>query len=268
MKIKLHIIYIAAVLLSSCSTQLVINHNQNEIIPVISTPDSAITAIINPYKIGIDSVMNEVICISEKEMTKGRPESLLGNFVTDLCLEQFSDQADICIMNNGGLRFPLPKGEVTIGDIYKLMPFENELVVLELNGLELFSLIEYIYSREGEPFSGIKIYSMDSCMILSNRNILYRNGGNILISEPVIASSCGGEEEVYVVSKIDETYKIRILTSDYLAYGGDKMSFFKGKTQYNLETKLRDAIIKYCKIKGFITSSLDQRFTYKIKNNE
>lgn len=268
MKIKLQIIYIAAVLLSSCSTQLVIDHNQNEIIPVISTPDSAITAIINPYKIGIDSVMNEVICISEKEMTKGRPESLLGNFVTDLCLEQFSDQADICIMNNGGLRFPLPQGEITIGDIYKLMPFENELVVLELNGLELFSLIEYIYSREGEPFSGIKIYSMDSCMILSNRNILYRNEDNILISEPMIASSCGGEEEVYVVGRINETYKIRILTSDYLAYGGDKMSFFKGKTQHNLETKLRDAIINYCKIKGFINSSLDERFTYKIKNNE
>lgn len=263
MKIKLNIIYIAAVVLSSCSTQLVIDHNQNEIIPVISTPDSAITAIINPYKIGIDSVMNEVICISNKEMTKGRPESLLGNFVTDLCLEQFSDQVEICIMNNGGLRFPLPKGEVTIGDIYKLMPFENKLVVLELNGLELFSLIEYIYSREGEPFSGLKIYSRDSCMILSNRNILYRNGDNILISKPVTASSCGGEEEVYIDGRIDKTYKIRILTSDYLAYGGDKMSFFKGKDQHNLETKLRDTIISYCKIKGFINSSLDERFTYK-----
>ena len=268
MKIKLKIIYITVVLLSSCSTQLVIDHNQNEIIPVISTPDSAITAMINPYKTGIDSVMNEVICISEREMTKGRPESLLGNFVTDLCLEEFSDKANICIMNNGGLRFPLPKGEITIGDIYKLMPFENELVVLELNGLELFSLIEYIYSRKGEPFSGIKIYSMDSCMILSNRNILYRNEDKILMSEPVIASSCGEEEEVYVVSKIDKTYKIRILTSDYLAYGGDKMSFFKGKTQQKLEIKLRDVIINYCKTKGFINSSLDERFTYKTKNNE
>lgn len=268
MKYKLNIIYISIVLLTSCSTQLVIDHNQNEIIPVISTPDSAITAMIYPYKIGIDSVMNEVICVSAKEMNKGRPESLLGNFVTDLCLEQFSEKADICVMNNGGLRFPLPEGAITIGDVYKLMPFENELVVLELNGLEVFSLIEYIYSREGEPFSGIKIYSIDSCMILSNRKILYRNEDNILISEPVIASSCGGEEEVYVVSTIDETYKIRILTSDYLAYGGDKMSFFKDKTQYNLETKLRDAIINYCKTKGFINSSLDERFTYKIENNE
>ena len=40
------------------------------------------------------------------------------------------------------------------------------------------------------------------------------------------------------------------------------------KTQYNLETKLRDAIINYCKTKGFINSSLDERFTYKIENNE
>ena len=61
------------------------------------------------------------------------PESLLGNFVTDLCLRQYSNIADICVMNNGGLRSNLTKGEITRGDIYTLMPFENELVILEFS---------------------------------------------------------------------------------------------------------------------------------------
>ncbi|MBT5699560.1 MAG: 5'-nucleotidase C-terminal domain-containing protein, partial [Flavobacteriales bacterium] len=174
MKLRLHIIYIVAILLSACSTQLVIKSKQNSIVSVSASPDSLITSIIEPYKIGIDSVMNEVLCVSEIEMTKGRPESLLGNFVTDLCLDQYSYLADICIMNNGGLRSTLPQGEITRGKIYELMPFENELVILELNTLELFDLIEYIFVREGEPFSGLSVYSIDSCMVLSSRDILYR----------------------------------------------------------------------------------------------
>ena len=107
-------------------------YNENEIIPVIEKSDLQVNKIISEYKYGIDSVMNEVLCYSKLEMNKGKPESLLGNFVSDLCLEQFSNEADICIMNNGGLRNILPKGNVTKGDIYKLMPFENELVVVEL----------------------------------------------------------------------------------------------------------------------------------------
>tara|TARA_B100001094_G_scaffold120961_1_gene116709 strand:+ start:1304 stop:2104 length:801 start_codon:yes stop_codon:yes gene_type:complete len=261
MKLRLYIIYIVAILLSACSTQLVIKSKQNSIVSVSASPDSLITSIIEPYKIGIDSVMNEVLCVSEIEMTKGRPESLLGNFVTDLCLDQYSDLADICIMNNGGLRSTLPQGKITRGKIYELMPFDNELVILELNALELFDLIEYILLRGGEPLSGLSVYSIDSCMVNSSRKILYRQGDNILMSVPVIASSCGGEEEVYIVSKIEETYKIRVLTSDYLANGGDKMSFFNNKNQFKLGLKIRDAIINYCKTEQTITSKLDRRIT-------
>jgi len=159
MKLIKHIIYIGVILLSSCTTLYELDNKQNNIISVSATPDSLITSIINPYKIGIDSVMNEVLCFSSIEMTKGKPESLIGNFVTDLCLDQYSDIADICIMNTGGLRSTLPKGEITRGKIYELMPFDNELVVLELNAEEIYQLSEYIVSRGGEPFSGCIIYS-------------------------------------------------------------------------------------------------------------
>ena len=132
MKFKLNIIYIFTIILSSCISQFIVDHKYNEIIPVKSESDSITNTIILPYRLGIDSIMNEVLCVSDLEMTKGRPESILGNFVSDLCLEQFSNQADICIMNTGGLRNILPKGEITRGDIYKLISFENELVILEL----------------------------------------------------------------------------------------------------------------------------------------
>ena len=241
MKIKLQYIYIGVILLSACTTQLVVESKQNSVVSITAIPDSIITAIINPYKIGIDSVMNEILCISELEMTKGRPESLLGNFVTDLCLEQYSDIADICVMNNGGLRSSLSIGDITRGNIYELMPFENELVIVELDKKDFEGLLEYITSRGGEPFSGM---------------IIVMNHDNKLTDylEPAFVNFYNGG-------------KIRVLTSDYLANGGDKMWFFRDKEQTKVGVKLRDAIINYCKSKKTISSELDSRIM-KMKKTE
>ena len=233
MKKSIHIIYIGIILLSACTLQNNIASKENKVIAVSAEADSLITSIIYPYKIGIDSVMNEILCVSEMEMTKGKPESLLGNFVTDLCLEQYSDIADICIMNTGGLRSSLPKGKITRGKIYELMPFDNELVVLELDEKDFIGLMEYITSRGGEPFSGMLIV-----MSHDNKPISYLEPASVDFNN-------GG--------------KIRIITSDYLANGGDKMWFFQGKEQKKVGIKLRDAIINYCKSKGTISSKLDDR---------
>ena len=103
MKFKLLIIYITSVLLSSCSSQFVVDHKQNEIIRVITKSDSTTNSIIIS-SLGIDSVMNEVLCISNMEMTKGKPESLLGNFVSDLCLKQFSNASRYLYYEHGRIK--------------------------------------------------------------------------------------------------------------------------------------------------------------------
>ena len=59
------------------------------------------------------------------------------------------------IVNNGGLRTSLPKGKITVGDVFELMPFENELVLLSLTGSQVSELADYIASRGGEGVSGI-----------------------------------------------------------------------------------------------------------------
>ena len=240
MKINSYLLFLFTVLLCACSTYFDLEYNENEIIPVIEKSDLQVNKIISEYKYGIDSAMNEVLCYSKLEMNKGKPESLLGNFVSDLCLEQFSNEADICIMNNGGLRNILPKGNVTKGDIYKLMPFENELVVVELTKGEFIELINYLISRNGEPFSGMEL------KVYSDQNYKYKFNNNF---------------------SIQNNKKLKILTSDYLANGGDNMFFFKKKTQKKLNIKLRDVIIKYCKSKQIINSKTDERLIF-IKNEE
>jgi 2',3'-cyclic-nucleotide 2'-phosphodiesterase (5'-nucleotidase family) len=236
MKLKNYTLYIVAIFIIACSPSYNLQSHHDEVIEVQAPVDSTVLAIITPYQNGIESQMNEVLCVSEMEMNKGKPESLLGNFVTDLCLN-YAD-AHVCVMNTGGLRSSLPKGNITRGDIYTLMPFENELVVLELDIESFKGLVDYITKRGGEPFSGMTLK----------------------------ASSKGYDIEE--VSRMEDYFdfnkgnKIRVLTSDYLANGGDKMWFFKDKEQNKVGIKLRDAIIDHCSKSDTISSKLDNRLIF------
>ena len=237
MKLKKYTIYLGLLLLFSCTATYNLQSSDSETIEIQASADSTALAIIAPYQKGIESEMNEVLCVSEMEMKKGKPESLLGNFVTDLCLNYAN--AHMCVMNNGGLRTTINKGEITRGKLYELMPFENELVVLELNKDDYIGLLNYISKRGGEPFSGINITMDKEGKILSN-------------SWPV---------------NFENGEKVRVLTSDYLANGGDKMSFFQNKEQEKVGIKIRDAIIDYCSKTDTIAISLDGRIQI-IENGE
>ena len=213
----------------ACSPEYKLQSYSDKLIKVEAEIDSSILSIINPYQLEIEDQMNEVLTYTKNNLTKGKPQSTIGNFVTDLCLDYAN--ADICIMNNGGLRTNIDKGPISRGKIYELMPFENELVILELNKNDYMGLLQYIVQRGGEPFSGIKIIIDNKGQIISN-------------SWPV---------------NFELGEKVKVLTSDYLANGGDKMSFFKNKIQYKIGIKLRDAIIDYCSKKDTINITLDNR---------
>lgn len=228
MNFRKHTIYIA-LLLVACSPTYIIQSHDNDLIAVSSSVDSAIINIIAPYQFGIEGQMSEVLTYTKNDLEKGRPQSTIGNFVTDLCLDYA--EADICVMNNGGLRTSINKGKITRGKLYELMPFENELVILNLNQDDYLELLNYIAKRGGEPFSGLTIVIDKDGKIISN-------------SWPV---------------DFENGEKVRVLTSDYLANGGDNMNFFHNKKQKKLGIKLRDVIIDYCSKKDTIFAELDNR---------
>jgi len=112
------------------------------------------------------------------------------------------------------------------------MPFENELVILELDTVDYNELLQYITHRGGEPFSGVQI-------------VMDKNG-------KVISQSLETKNNI-----------VKVLTSDYLANGGDKMSFFQNKNQKKVSLKIRDAILNYCSSKDTIISKIDNRLSYE-----
>ena len=115
-----------------------------------TTPNVKATEILKPYKEKVDAMMYEVIGTSAMKMDKGAPESLLSDLVAGV-LQQAATQvlgkpADMGLVNMGGLRNILPEGDITVGDVFEILPFENSLCVLTMKGTDMKRLFKAIAS--------------------------------------------------------------------------------------------------------------------------
>lgn len=210
---------------SACQpqTHFVKSDNQYQEIKDESAEDASISDLIAPYKEKMGQEMNTVIGTTAKMLTKAKPESTLGNWAADLvhtqCERYLEQKIDFAVLNYGGLRIPsLPQGPVTKGKVFELMPFDNTLVVLEMKGSELGALFNHLAAKGGWPIS-------------KHLQITFQN------SKAVKATIDG--------KKILKEQIYHIATNDYIANGGDKCTFFKGKPQKQTNKLFRDAIIEY-----------------------
>lgn len=196
------------------------------------TADPKIEAQIKPYRDSLQAQMSQKLCVAPEALLAGRPESLLGNFVSDLvltegkaiCQKKYPDvHPAVSFMNRGGFRAPIPKGEVTVKNIFELMPFENEVVLLKLKGSDLRRLMNHMASRGGEGVAGMRFG------IRKDKAIKCRVGG-----EPL------DNDKIYWM-----------VTSDYLADGGDgSKTLSKNLQRINTGVKLRDMIIDHMRKLG------------------
>ena len=126
-----------------------------------ANPDKRAAEILKPYKDKVDAMMYEVIGTSEMIMDKGNPESLLSNLVASVlqqaAVRVLGKPADMGLVNMGGLRNILPKGDITVGEIFEILPFENSLCVLTMKGTDMKRLFKAIASLHGEGVSGIRM---------------------------------------------------------------------------------------------------------------
>ena len=205
-----------------------------------STPAPEVETILKPYRDSLQTITAEVIGNSSAEMRKGTPQSLLGNYCADLLLrysrQKFGKPIDVAILTNGGLRVPLPKGNITVGKMYELIPFENELVILTIRGTQMDSLLQFIYEKRGIPFSGMS-------MVLDTVSGKYE------------------AEITGIPHRKERTYSI-VLT-DFLAKGGDKLHFLQNPVSYSQTGVLhRDLMLEYIRKNPEIQSQLDDRIRF------
>jgi len=181
---------------------------------------------IQPYKQRLDSAVSEVIGYAPLPLIKNLPESNLTNFFADVMLVRSRsipgvDTARlVALFNYGGLRTSIPRGEVRVGNIYEVMPFENQLVFVRLKGSELQTVLDDLAGKGGTPASGIRF------------EIANKKAENIVVHQQALDTS-----QIYTIA-----------TSDYLASGGDKFFTVDSPKEYtNTYLLLRDILIDHCK---------------------
>lgn len=113
--------------------------------------DQGVERVLRPYRDSIATEMSAPLCRTPRAYgTRGLRDgdTPLGDFVTDALREPA--HADIAIQNVGGIRAGIPKGEVTVGDLYRVLPFDNRIVVVEMKGWQVRKLLDFIARRIGK----------------------------------------------------------------------------------------------------------------------
>lgn len=241
--LKLFVIFLTFLATLSCNKQIYqVTKIEGKQLPIsessITTFDSQfeiaqnLEKFITPYRDHITKDLDSVIAYSPETLDKNSAkwQSNLGNLMADACIKIGNKifytlekkNVDLCILNYGGIRSILPKGDVRIRTVFEIMPFENRIIVVALKTQQIYEMLNYfIAAKKAHPLSGITF------MIGKNNE-----AKNIIISGKPIENNT-----VYYV-----------LTNDYLANGGDNMFFFeKGIQKFDLDYKIRNILIDYFK---------------------
>ncbi|WP_051623632.1 5'-nucleotidase C-terminal domain-containing protein [Clostridium hydrogeniformans] len=104
--------------------------------------DQGVKAMVKGYEEKLKPILSEVITNIDSDLPHDRYIGLspLGQFTTKYMAKAGGVQ--IGITNGGGLRVPLTKGEITVGNLYEVMPFDNTLVTMKLKGSDLKRVLE------------------------------------------------------------------------------------------------------------------------------
>jgi 2',3'-cyclic-nucleotide 2'-phosphodiesterase (5'-nucleotidase family) len=182
-----------------------------EVVPVTEAiaDDPEIQKVIAPLAAEIQASFGLPLAQAPQGLFRGRrgEENLLGYWVSDVMRQA---------------------AQLKVGDIFELMPFENELVVIELTGAEVIQAVkEGLLRRGGEPCSGVKV-KVEGTPQQATLTITWEDG-----------------------SAIDPAAVVKVATTDYLYGGGDSIpTLKKGRKPFTTGITLRQMLLDHCAAQG------------------
>ncbi|WP_228235772.1 5'-nucleotidase C-terminal domain-containing protein [Allomuricauda sp. M10] len=205
----------------------------------------SISSFIEPFRNRINEVLDSTLAIAPKSLLldDGERNTSMGNLMADIVFSETAPifksrtgkDLDFVVLNYGGVRSIISAGKVTARNAYEVMPFENYIEVVELNGTAVRKLIDFLTkATRRHPISGMQI--------VTDKN--------------------GALESVNIQGKpFDESRNYYVATSDYLVQGGASIGFFDDMVSVtDTDYLLRNAIIDYFKKVDTVQAVVDDRF--------
>ena len=216
----------------ACSPKLSINSEQIKITKE-ELADSSLTTFIAPFKEEMDAQMQLKIAESEHDFIVKRPSSNLMNWMADAVFVNQTRNVRLnlptfCLLNTGGIRSSIGKGDVLLKDLFKVMPFDNTIIWAKIPMTSLEKISAYLIKSGGEPISNVEM-----------------KNGQLLLSS--------------VGENVTVNY-FWVITSNYLFNGGDNMNFFHDAVE-TVETKIliRDVLIQEAKFQEILLNDSKSR---------
>ena len=207
-------------------------------------PDEEIAESILDMQKVAEEGMDEIIGEAGMHISKdgSGPQNMIGNLVCKAMLD-FTD-ADFSFLNLGGVRGDLQIGPITYRNVFNVMPFDNQVVLMDIDGEFLKEIIEMRVSggRHGLRVAGINV-------VVNRERDSYDRITKLLI---------GGEPW-----QADKMYKVA--TTDFLLQGNAGLVMLTKIPESQItryETGLRDAIVEYIKKKSPVTTKIDDRWKH------
>ncbi len=193
----------------------------------IVAADPEVASIIDFYEAQVQAIMNEVVGETTAAITRNyRYESAMGDWVTDI-MHAYDPGIDFAFTNSGGLRADINAGPITFGEVFEAQPFDNTLVVVELDGAEVRQVLEEgVTGQHGViQVSGLRFtFDYDAAP------------GSRIIGD-VIDLSTG--------LPLDPAAIYYVAVNDFMASGGDHYATLPLNPQVNSYVLVRDLIVNW-----------------------
>jgi 5'-nucleotidase / UDP-sugar diphosphatase len=214
-------------------------------IPIVSgmQEDPQVAAIVADYDKRLGAEFKEVIGQSAVFMDGEREhiryeETNLGNLVADIMTD--NTDVPIAFINSGALRASIKQGPVTVEDVFKVMPYANELVTANLTGSEIEEALSRSVRGAREDEDG---------------GFLQVSGITFSVRDREVSDIRVGKEQL----PLDPGAVYAVAMPDFLATGGDGYALFKGKEYVRTGMPLRELIVDVIRKQVTITSRVEGR---------
>ncbi len=196
--------------------------------------DANTLAIYKKYEEELGPVLGKVLGKTTVELDHDRyaGPSLLGEWTCEVMREKVGVQ--IAMTNGGGLRVPVPAGDITAGILYEVMPFDNTLYTMKLSGADVKANIEHGIMNED-----IGWVQISGVMVTYNKEA---EAGN-RITSMVLEDGTPVEMDKYYT----------VVTNDFMFTGGDNYNFKNSKDGLDTYIPIRDAMMEAVEKAGVIS---------------
>lgn len=212
----------------------------NEFVKVI--PDESLSKLFKSYEESVSNEYLKIIATSKEELEhKWEKGSDIGPLVAESIIWKLKKEGlpvDIALQNAGGVRKSIHQGEITLGDVYDILPFFNNIVIFKIRGRDLVSELKKSIENSSKG--------------ISTGAFPYVSGIKFEIKDGSALNFSIDPERIYTVA-----------TDSYIAQGGNGYdAFYQIKEKTITPYIVSDVFAQYLKEKAVISKPLEKHSSF------